>query len=125
MHERQPVAHVVFDDIVAEILECRQDQHLEHQDLVHRLAHSLALVDCVAALSGGFERAAQRRPEIPQIDRPVQRDQRMRPGAKALVKAAEVETPGGLIANPGRACQQRESGAVPEEKRSLRGGHMA
>ena len=37
-HERKPVPHLVFDLVVRQVVERAQDQRLEHQNGVHRLA---------------------------------------------------------------------------------------
>jgi hypothetical protein len=37
-HERQPVAHLILDLVIRKVVERAQDQRLEHQNRIHRLA---------------------------------------------------------------------------------------
>ena len=94
-HERQPVADQELHLVVAEVVERLKDQHLEHDNLVPRLAAGLGLAGLGGDTQAGlFKGGAQGRAEVVPGDQLVQAHQRVGLGVQAVVAAGEVEETG-------------------------------
>src|SRR3954451_4397219 len=88
-HEREPVADLLLDLVVREIVERLQNQRLEDDDLVPRLASGRGLPLLVRLAPN---RAQPRTEVLPGHDR-VQDNQRVLLGIETAIALAEIEEP--------------------------------
>ncbi len=81
LHERQPVAHLIRDLVVGQVVECAQHQRLEHHHGIQQLAPGPRL----ALRLGLAPDLLQRRTEFVPGHDGVDLDQRVTLGIKARV----------------------------------------
>src|SRR5436190_716738 len=89
-HEREPVADLILDLVVREIVERLQNQRLEDDDLVPRLASGRVLPLLLRLAPNRAQLSAEL---LPGHDR-VQENQRVLLGIKTAIALAEIDKTG-------------------------------
>src|SRR4051794_3103273 len=121
-HEREPVADLILDLIVREVVERLQNQRLEDDDLVPRLASGRGLPFLLRLAPNRAQLSAE---ILPGHDR-VQDNQRVLLGIETAIALAEIEEPRLTHSCPSRQNQHAAlSSKSRTRKRSIfRGAHV-